>query len=62
MKDFYEELKKHLDTHSKEEIEAEWDKTKHLDDVGITFTEFKEGVKKGRLYAIYGKTGNTNSI
>lgn len=45
-KNFVEELKEYLETTPREQIEAEWDKTKNLDGVGPTVDEFLANTKK----------------
>lgn len=40
MSNFYEELKKYFENTAKEKILSDWEKTKHLDDVGPTVDEY----------------------
>lgn len=40
MSNFYEELKKYFENTPKEKILADWEKTKHLDNVGPTVDEY----------------------
>lgn len=46
MKDFYEELKEHFRTTSKEQILIEWNKSKAYDKVGVSCEEFLKMAKK----------------
>ena len=41
-----DELKKYLSTHTPEQIQADWDKSKLCDDVGPTMEEYFEYLKE----------------
>lgn len=50
MSKWLEELKKKLDSMSREELDAEWEELKHYNDCGPTVDEYFEELKKYGLY------------
>lgn len=50
MSKWLEELKKKLDSMTKEELDQEWEKLKPYNDIGPTVDEYFESLKKYGLY------------
>ena len=50
MSKILEELKKKLDSMTQEELNDEWEKLKHYNEIGPTVDEYFESLKKYGLY------------
>lgn len=50
MSKLVEELKKKLDSMTQEELDQEWEKLKHYNEIGPTVDEYFESLKKYGLY------------
>ena len=50
MSKILEELKKKLDSMTQEELDEEWERLKHYNEIGPTVEEYFESLKKYGLY------------